>query len=91
MGQGAGVALHAADLIVRAPRLCAVPDVIELARVTLRRIRQNLGLALGYNLAAIPLACAGWIDPLWAAVAMGLSSLVVTGNAVRLLRWKPSA
>jgi Cu+-exporting ATPase len=90
MARGADVALHAADVVVRAPRLEAVPDAVELARVTVRRIRQNLAFAVGYNLVAVPLAAAGVLTPLWAALAMSLSSVVVTANSVRLLRWRPS-
>jgi Cu2+-exporting ATPase len=89
MARGADVAIHAADVVVRAPRLGAVPDALELARTTLRRIRQNLGLAVLYNAVAVPLAVVGVLEPLGAAIAMSLSSLVVTGNAVRLLRWRP--
>ncbi len=89
--RGADVAIHAADVIVRAPRLGAVPDAIELARVTLRRIRENLALALLYNAIAVPLAASGVLHPLASAIAMGLSSLVVTANSTRLLRWRPSA
>jgi Cu2+-exporting ATPase len=89
MARGAEVSIHAADVVVRAPRLGAVPDLVELSRTTFRRIRENLALALGYNALAVPLAVAGWLEPLHAAVAMSLSSLVVTGNAVRLLRWRP--
>ncbi|MBW2240661.1 MAG: hypothetical protein JRH01_01640 [Deltaproteobacteria bacterium] len=53
------------------------------------RIRENLGFALLYNLCAVPLAAAGILEPLHAAIAMSASSLVVTGNAIRLLSWKP--
>jgi Cu2+-exporting ATPase len=56
----------------------------------LRRVRENLGFALLYNALAVPLAVAGVLEPLSAAVAMSLSSLVVTANAVRLLRWRPA-
>jgi Cu2+-exporting ATPase len=90
MGSGADVALHAADVVIRAPRLGALVDGGDLARATLARIRENLGFALVYNLVAVPLAVAGVLQPLHAAIAMSLSSLVVTGNAVRLLRWKPA-
>jgi len=89
MGRGADVAIHAADVIVRAPRLGAIADAVGLARATLRRVRENLGFAVLYNVIAIPLAVFGALDPLPAAIAMSLSSLVVTGNAVRLLAWKP--
>jgi Cu2+-exporting ATPase len=89
MARGADVAIHASDLVIRSPQLSALPDAIALSRVTVRRIRQNLALAVGYNLVAIPLAAAGVLTPLWAALAMSLSSIVVTGNSVRLLRWRP--
>jgi Cu2+-exporting ATPase len=86
--EGADVALHAADLVIRSPRLAAVPQVLGLARATFRRIRENLGFALLYNVVAVPLAIVGWLHPLYAALAMSLSSVVVTANAVRLLRWR---
>ena len=87
MARGADVAIHAADVVIRAPRLGALADTLALSRATLRRIRENLGFALGYNVIAIPLAAVGVLEPLHAAIAMSLSSLVVTGNAARLLRW----
>ena len=87
--EGSDVTLHAADVVVTAPRLGALPDAVELARSAGRRIRENLGLALLYNAVAVPLAAAGVLRPLGAAIAMSLSSLVVTGNAIRLLRWRP--
>lgn len=90
MGRGAEVAVHAADVVVRAPRVGAIADSIALARTTLRRVRENLAIAVLYNVVAVPLAALGWLDPLPAAIAMSLSSLVVTGNAVRLLGWKPA-
>jgi len=89
MSRGADVAVHAADVVVRAPRLGAIADAVGLARTTLRRVRENLALAVAYNAIAVPLAALGLLDPLPAAIAMSLSSLVVTGNAVRLLGWKP--
>jgi Cu2+-exporting ATPase len=91
MARSSDVTLAAADLVVRSPRLCALANAVALSRAALRRIRQNLGFALAYNAVAVPLAAAGWLDPLPAALAMSLSSLVVTGNAVRLLRWRPVA
>ena len=87
--RGADVAIHAADVIVHAPRLGALADAVELARTTLGRIRENLALALLYNTVAVPLAASGVLHPLAAAVAMGLSSLAVTANALRLLGWRP--
>lgn len=91
MSLAADVTLHAADVVIRAPRLGALTDVIGLARSARRRIRENLTFAIAYNLVAVPLAASGVLEPLHAAIAMSLSSLVVTGNSVRLLRWKPGA
>jgi heavy metal translocating P-type ATPase len=91
MARGAEVSLHAADAVIRSPRLGAIADLVELSRATLRRIRENLAIALAYNALAVPLAVLGVLDPLPAAVAMSLSSLAVTGNAIRLLRFRPSA
>jgi Cu+-exporting ATPase len=90
VGSSSDVTLAAADLVVRSPRLSALADAVALSRSALRRIRENLGIALAYNAIAVPLAAAGWLRPLPAALAMSLSSLVVTGNAVRLLRWRPA-
>jgi len=86
--QGSDVTLHAADVVIHAPRLMALPALIELSRTALRRIRENLLLAIAYNAIAVPLAVAGIIGPLSAALAMSLSSLVVTGNSLRLLRFR---
>ena len=91
IARGSDVTIHAADVVIGASRLGALADWIELSRATLRRIRENLGIALGYNALAIPFAAAGVLEPLHAAIAMSLSSLVVTANAVRLLRWRPVA
>jgi Cu2+-exporting ATPase len=91
MAAGSDVTLHAADAVISSPRLGAAADLVELSRATLARIRENLALAVAYNAIAVPLAIAGILGPLSAAVAMSLSSLAVTGNAIRLLRFRPSA
>ena len=90
MSQGSSVTVHAADMVISSQRLSALSDIIQIARATLRRIRENLGFALLYNAVAIPLAALGVLEPLHAAIAMSLSSLVVTGNALRLTRWRSS-
>jgi len=89
MARGADVSIHAADVVVRSQRLGALADLVELSRATFRRIRENLAFALVYNAVAVPLAVVGVLEPLAAAVAMSLSSLAVTANAIRLLRFEP--
>ena len=86
--QGSDVTLHAADVVIHSPRLMTLPALVELSRAAMRRIRENLGIAIAYNAIAVPLAVAGVLGPLSAAVAMSLSSLVVTGNSLRLLRFR---
>jgi hypothetical protein len=61
-----------------------VPWAVELARRAVRTIRQNLFWAFVYNVLGVGLAAAGWLNPLWAALAMVLSSLLVVGNSLRL-------
>src|SRR5690606_5900979 len=87
VGSGAHVAADAADLILVRDELTVVPDAIRLARSTLRTIRGNLVWAFGYNLAAVPLAALGLLNPLLAGGAMALSSLFVVSNSQRLRRF----
>jgi P-type Cu+ transporter len=84
IGSGTDVAISAADMILLRDDLNAVPDAIRLARATVATIRHNLAWASGYNFAAIPLAAAGFLDPLIAAAAMTLSSVFVVWNSLRL-------
>jgi cation-transporting P-type ATPase A/B/Cu+-exporting ATPase len=84
LGTGTDVAISAADVILLTDDLMAVPQSIRLARGTFTTIRRNLAWAFGYNLAAIPLAAAGWLNPLIAAAAMTLSSAFVVWNSLRL-------
>jgi P-type Cu+ transporter len=86
IGTGTAVAIGAADMILLRDDLQVVPDAIRLARATYTTIRRNLGWAFGYNLAAIPLAAAGFLNPLVAAAAMTLSSAFVVGSSLRLRR-----
>ena len=90
VGSGADVAIEASDLTIVSGDLRAVPDAIRLSRATLRTIRQNLAWAFAYNVAALPLAAAGVLSPVIAAAAMGLSSVSVVGNALRLRRFRSS-
>jgi P-type Cu+ transporter len=87
LGSGSDVAISAADLILLRDDLRVVPEAISLARATLRAIRRNLAWAFGYNVAAIPLAAAGLLNPLIAGAAMAASSVFVVASSVRLRRF----
>ena len=84
VGAGTDVAIHAADMILIRDDLDVVPTAITLARATLGTIRANLVWAFAYNLAAIPLAALGFLDPLIAGASMALSSTFVVWNSSRL-------
>jgi Cu2+-exporting ATPase len=89
MGRGSALAQTSADLILVRDSLDDLPHTVELARRTQRIIRQNLGWAIAYNLAALPLAALGFVPPWLAAIGMSLSSVVVVLNAMRLSRGSP--
>ncbi|MGN6338676.1 heavy metal translocating P-type ATPase [Mycobacterium sp.] len=84
MGTGTDVAIQAADVTVIRGDLRAAVDAIRLSRRTLTIIKANLVWAFGYNLAAIPLAALGMLNPMLAGAAMAASSLLVVGNSLRL-------
>jgi Cu+-exporting ATPase len=96
MGSGADLAQEAGDVLLLRALPSVVPAALDLARSTLRVMRQNLAWAVGYNLLGIPLA-AGLLYPAFhilltpwlAAAAMALSSVCVLGNSLRLRRWQP--
>ncbi|HEV2251561.1 MAG TPA: hypothetical protein VGS06_00055 [Streptosporangiaceae bacterium] len=81
------MAISAADLILLRDDLGVIPEAIRLARATLGTIRRNLAWAFGYNIAAIPLAAAGFLNPLIAGAAMAASSAFVVANSIRLRRF----
>ena len=91
VGTGADAAIGAADLTLAGGDPLSIVMAVELARATMAVIRANLAWASGYNLVAIPLAALGYLNPLFAGVAMSASSLIVVGNSLRLRRFRPRA
>ena len=83
----AAVSQTAADVVFQGRSLSAVTGTLSIARLASRLVVQNIGLAIGYNAFAVPLAMAGYVTPLVAAAAMSSSSLLVVGNALRL-HWR---
>ncbi|MBI2518615.1 MAG: cadmium-translocating P-type ATPase [Opitutae bacterium] len=95
MGTGTDVAMHSAGLVLVKGDLAALVRAVHLSRAVLRNIKQNLFWAFAYNVAGLPLAAGalypvfGWLlNPMFAGVAMSLSSISVVTNALRLRRWK---
>jgi P-type Cu+ transporter len=89
MASGTNIAIESGDVVIPSDRVMSVPETVELARDTLRTIKQNLFLAFVYNTCAIPVAAFGLLGmrgPLIAAAAMGASDISVIGNALRLKR-----
>ncbi|MFG3132257.1 heavy metal translocating P-type ATPase [Streptomyces tendae] len=90
MGSGTDVAIGAADLTLARGGIEALVDAVRLARRTLGTIRANLAWAFGYNVVTVPLAMVGLLDPMVAAAAMSMSSVLVVANSLRLRSWEPA-
>ncbi len=84
MGSGADISVEVSDVVLMDDRITSLADAIRLSQATYRNIKQNLLLSLTYNALTVPLAVAGYVIPLVAALSMSLSSLLVVANAVRI-------
>ncbi|MDI3313105.1 MAG: heavy metal translocating P-type ATPase [Mycobacterium sp.] len=91
MGTGTDVAIEASDLTLVRGDLRVVADAIRLSRKTLATIKGNLFWAFAYNIAALPLAAAGMLNPMLAGAAMAFSSVAVVGHSLRLRKFEPAA
>ena len=86
MGSAADISRNSADFVVQGDQLERIAVAVDVARAAKKRVFENFGLALIYNFIAIPIAVGGFVTPLIAAIAMSASSLIVTGNAMRLMK-----
>ncbi len=84
MGNGSDIAIEVSDVVLLGDNLTALSEAFTISKMTFKLIKQNLGLSLLYNAITIPLAMAGYIIPLIAAISMSISSLLVVGNSMRI-------
>jgi Cu+-exporting ATPase len=90
MGNGTDVAMHAADITLMRGDPLLVAAALDISNRTVAKIRQNLFWAFAYNVAGIPLAAFGFLNPVVAGAAMAMSSISVMSNALLLKRWTPN-
>jgi len=91
MGNGSDIAIDVSDVVLMNDSLTSLEESFKIGRTTYRLVKQNLGISLVYNAVTIPLAMAGFIIPLIAAISMSVSSLLVVGNSMRIkFMWKRS-
>ena len=92
MGNGSDIAIDVSDVVLMNDSLTSLEEAFRIGRATYGLVKQNLGLSLVYNAITVPLAMAGYIIPLVAAISMSLSSLLVVGNSMRIAySWKRAA
>jgi len=87
MNHGTDVARTAADIVLMRDDLRVVPWLFDLSKTTMRIVKENLGWAFIYNIIGVGLAMAGLMKPVWAALAMVMSSIFVTANAMRINKY----
>jgi len=91
MGSGSDIAVDVSDVVLLNDSLRSLSDAFKISRTTFGLIKQNLGISLVYNAVTIPLAMAGYVIPLVAAISMSVSSLLVVGNSMRIrYKWNRS-
>jgi Cu2+-exporting ATPase len=86
MGSGTDVSMQCSDVVIMGDELFRVAHAIELGRATMKTIHQNIAVSLLYNVFLVPVAMAGLVTPVFAAIAMPISSLVVIGNSLWISR-----
>ena len=85
LSQASDIAINSADIVLLNPDLSLIPRAYKISRATLQTIQQNLFWAFSYNLIAIPLAALGFLNPMWGAIFMTFSDIMVVGNSIRLI------
>jgi Cu+-exporting ATPase len=87
LSSASDVAIQSAQVILINGQLSLLPQLVTLSKLTVRTIKQNLAWAFAYNLVTLPLAAAGYISPIWGALLMSFSDVIIVGNSL-LLRYR---